>query len=343
MAFDTGATSPSVFDLLARVGADVAGGLVLSAEQVPPEPAPEGDLVPASDDEIAFRIHELRRDPDRWIDPQARRGRYSLAGAQAKFALARLDSDWYWSSAGLPSTHIFKPAPDDLREAEILEAATLRLARAIGVTASRGGTIEVLGQSSYIVERFDRDTATFPFARIHTEDFAQAMGLPRSRKYGVTAVQAIGLLRRFDPTDSTAYAFIRQLAFNVAIGNADAHAKNYSLFIRPHGIWLTPLYDAIPTAYWPWLDSKLAMAIGGGQRSPEIGPPHWRKLARRTGLDPDRVTIIATTTADRVLALSPEIYAGAPAKVREQLLSTLAHANTTMTKPRRALKPDRDH
>ncbi|MDR1427494.1 MAG: HipA domain-containing protein [Bifidobacteriaceae bacterium] len=216
----------------------------------------------------------MRRDGSKWLDPEVFGGRYSLAGAQAKFALARLSGDWYWSNARVASTHILKPAPDGLREAEQIEAASMRLARMVGIDAPDAGTISALDQSSYIVERFDRDTSTFPFRRIHVEDFAQAIGLPSGRKYGVTAAQSIRLLRRADMTDEMAYGFVARLAFNAAVGNADAHAKNYSLFIRPEGLSLTPVYDCQTTVFWKRFDERLAMAVAGARRSAEITPPH---------------------------------------------------------------------
>ena len=59
--------------------------------------------------------------------------------------------------------------------------------------------------------------------------------------HGVTAAQVIELLNQVDPGSGLAFVFVRQLAFNVVIGNADAHAKNYSVLLRPGGIKLAPL------------------------------------------------------------------------------------------------------
>src|SRR3546814_1937723 len=46
-------------------------------------------------------------------------------------------------------------------------------------------------------------------------------------------------------------------------GNADAHAKNYSLLRRDNGqVVLAPLYDLVATHMWPELSAKLAMRFG---------------------------------------------------------------------------------
>ena len=51
--------------------------------------------------------------------------------------------------------------------------------------------------------------------------------------------------------------------FNLIIGNADAHAKNYSLLRRETGeVVLAPLYDLVATHMWKELSPKLAMRFG---------------------------------------------------------------------------------
>ncbi len=75
------------FDLLERLGEDVAGALTIMPEGTSPD-ATAAPVRPASDDEIADRILAIRQRPEAWMDP-AHLGerRMSLAGAQGKFAL----------------------------------------------------------------------------------------------------------------------------------------------------------------------------------------------------------------------------------------------------------------
>jgi len=280
----TGAASVGSFDLLEKVGGDIAGGLILLPDGEP-VPARAQVLDPATEDQIAERIHTLKRDSDMWLEPDGR-ARFSMAGSQAKFALAAIDGDWYWSNASLPSTHILKPGNPKTPGVEHLEAASLALARAAGIDAADGSIVSTLDESTYIVSRFDRIDGK----RIHAEDFAQAGGTKSDLKYGVMARQAVAMLHTAGALDDLGYRFVSQLAFNTMLGNADAHAKNYSLLIRPSGISLAPLYDSLPTIAWPEYDKKLAMKIGGAQFAPQVSLEHWRKFAGVSGLDPDRVT-----------------------------------------------------
>ncbi|MBF4606759.1 HipA domain-containing protein [Curtobacterium sp. VKM Ac-1393] len=284
----TGAASTRTFDLLAAMGGDVAGGLVLLPTSERPK-SPAEALLFAEDDAIAYRISSLHQDPDQWWE-RSEPARFSLAGSQPKFALASIDGSWFWSNESVASTHIVKPAHRENRGAEAAEVAAETLARQVGLDAPAASVLEVAGERAYIVERFDRAPRPNGFvARLHMEDLAQALGLEGKNKYSIGAKPIITTLRQHDPSDGAAHDFVRQLAFNAAIGNADAHAKNYSVLLRPTGITLSPLYDALPTRLWPQYDQQLAMRIGGAQYPQELTHDHWSKLARASGLDEERV------------------------------------------------------
>jgi serine/threonine-protein kinase HipA len=159
------------------------------------------------------------------------------------------------------------------------------------------------------VERFDRDLSTDIATRIHTEDLAQALGREPDEKYGVSAKQAVELMRRVSA--GAPYDFVRQLAFNTIVGNGDAHTKNYSLVLSDD-VRLAPLYDALPTqsycASHPQLDTTLAMPIAGARRPPEVTAHRWRKLSRVTGLDEDRVVSAVRDIARAVVERGGDVY-----------------------------------
>lgn len=305
MAAVYGAGSVDTVDLLAEAGGDVAGGLVLSAREEPPMAGPL-ILDPASEADVAGRIDAVKRSPDQWIDASTP-ARFSLAGTQGKFALADIGGEWYWSNATVPSTHIVKPARPGLVGLEDVEAMALTLAAAVGVGVPSARVVQVLDQTAYLVERFDRVRSGQIAVRLHAEDFAQAMGRGPDEKYGVSAVQVIRLLRE-QVDDEVAYDFTRQLALNTFLGNADAHAKNYSLLLRHNSIALSPMYDVVPVGLYPDFDQKLAMRIGGARYAAEVTPAHWRKLARTSGLMEDRVaetvTALASSLREAVSTLS---------------------------------------
>ncbi|MHC6177278.1 HipA domain-containing protein [Glutamicibacter sp. X7] len=284
------------FDLLTQMGEDVAGALSL----LPDGREPLADTKPArvvSEDEIADRILSLRQNKDAWLEvEQLGQVRMSLAGAQGKFTLAKVGAHWLWSTAQLPSTHIFKPAQARFEQAHELEAGALTLAKAAGIQAPWAGVMEFLGERSYVTERFDREPLPTGVARRqHIEDLAQSLGLGPESKYRITAAQILDLLRQVADAEQR-YVFVRMLAFNTMIGNADAHAKNYSVRLEKE-ITLTPIYDSLPTRVWPHLESKLAMRIAGAKHPQEVHLDHWRKLARVESLDTDRVIAIVRDVA----------------------------------------------
>lgn len=295
------------FDLLGRMGEDVAGALVLVPEGSDPANEP-CEASPASDDEIAERVASIIRNPSSWLSvEQLGRARMSLAGAQGKFTLARARGRWFWSDAATPSTHILKPAIHRLPQVPELEAAALALARRAGIPAPHAEATEFYGQRTYMVERFDRDERLGRTRRIHTEDFAQAKGRAPEQKYGSTAKQLLAILGEHAGEEDQ-YAFVRMFAYNTAIGNTDAHAKNYSVLLED-GVHLAPLYDSIPTRIWPeFTEDRQAMKIAGVQRAQGVQPGNWRKLGRTAGLDPDRVLAIAQEVGSVVLEQYEDVF-----------------------------------
>ncbi|MCJ1686447.1 HipA domain-containing protein [Rathayibacter sp. VKM Ac-2927] len=301
MAQAYGVASTGTFDLLRTVGGDVAGGLVLLPDGEAP-PTGLAQLNPALDRDVADRINSIKLDPDAWV-PRQTPARFSLAGTQGKFALARVDRNWYWSNAAVPSTHIVKPARPEHLHLEKAEAAALTLAAEAGLPAPRAAVLQMTDQTAFVVERFDRVFDDTVFAtRLHAEDLAQALGVDVARKYSVTAAQIVEKLRSVDATGAVVRAFLRQLAFNVLLGNADAHAKNYSVLLRPDAVSLAPIYDAVPTGLYPAFDQELAMRIAGTRFPQAVTQNHWRKFARSAGIDEEEVVTLVEEVARGVAA-----------------------------------------
>ncbi len=145
--------------------------------------------------------------------------RFSLAGNQPKFTLARIGDRWAWPNAAIPPTHIFKPPEQGTADADIVEAASNRLVRLCGLESSKAGVMEFAGERTYVIERFDRrPLENGKVARLHTEDFLQSLGLPPERKYTVKAKDVLHMLHRADPADGLCYSWIAQLALNVSAG-----------------------------------------------------------------------------------------------------------------------------
>ena len=290
----TGAQTDGAFDLLD--GVDAAGGLVFSASDERPELERTGPI-PMTEEDFE-RLLRMRSGHSNWWDEDSR-ARFSLAGNQKKFAVAVIGGRRFWPSAAVPSTAIYKPEPREFPWCSVYEHVCEVLAASCGIPAPQTSVLEVNGERVYSIERFDRVLGPDgSVRRVRTEDLTQALSVPPLRKYDVELANALSLLTSIDPTGNLPYELLEQAAFNTYVGNADAHAKNYSLFLSRDGASLCPLYDCVPTYVYPGLSRGLAMSVNDKWYSEEIGLSDWEAEAVRDGLDGDR----AVETVGRVLA-----------------------------------------
>lgn len=293
-----GAESDEPFDLLWYVGADCAGAASFFPHGTDPSKA--GALEPADEAEIATRLREMRARSSSWVSSDSP-GRFSLGGAQSKFALARHGDGWADPTGVYPSTHIFKTGVDGLESSDVIEYLTMRVANEVLGTVAPVSIERFEDQHALVVERFDRAADGELIARVHAEDMCQVLGLSSLRKYehqggpGITGiVKALDLL----PAAGRAAAqegFAVALAFNWVVGGTDAHAKNYSVYVGPHGT-LTPLYDLSSFAPYtaPFFDKaretmsmmKMPMRISGNERFGDVDRMHWDSIARDARLEP---------------------------------------------------------
>lgn len=247
--------------LLAEFGRECAGAVVA----VPAgSPAPVGgSYEPLDEGGLAAIVrglpqHPLGTDLNRDI-------RMSLAGAQPKFLLARIDGSWCEPAGGAPSTHILKPTtpawPDSARN----EALVMTLARRAGLTDHPVWVEEMGGTPVLVVERYDREVRSGNVVRLHQEDICQAVGLRPADKYAIgrPSGRMARLLREFadDPRAQVERLF-RQLAFRVVVGDEDGHGKNYSVLLSDGAVTLAPLYDSLCTLLYPELGGKMAAPVG---------------------------------------------------------------------------------
>lgn len=332
-----GAKSQESFDLLENV--DSAGALVFSRNDEMPTIAsvPPAE---ATDDEIATRIAAVKRTPDSWF-VRNKGARFSLAGAQGKFSLSRVGDEWVWPNGAVPSTHILKPA--GIYDADEVEHATMMLSKMIGIETPESDIQEFNGQQTYIVERFDRRIENGMPVRLPMEDMVQALGLPSSEKYKVSAVDTLTTLRKMDPSGRLGEEWLRRLAFNMAVDNCDAHARNYS--VMPTSLdgesWkLSPAYDVMTTTVWPGLTDKLAMPFSGAEHASEVTPDHYARLADYCGFDPDTARDEAIRISDLVRLNAHTAYMDLDPELQAKLLDKIRVANSGMPSPQHFVLPD---
>lgn len=166
----------------------------------------------------------------------------------------------------------------------------MTLAAAVGLPVAPVTARTVEGRSYLLVTRYDRRFATDGQAhRLHQEDFCQALGIVPERKYaaegGPTFKTGFDLLRRATTVPAVAVlAFLDAAIFNLIVGNADAHGKNFSLLYQPTGVSLAPFYDLLSTVVYPDLSPNLAMKIAKRATIEVIGPAAWTAFAEDIGL-----------------------------------------------------------
>lgn len=283
--------------LLAHVGEDCAGAAQFVSEerlQAVMSGAADG-IELLSDTQVAERLAQVRRDvgAGRWLGDI---GQFSLAGAQAKIALLKLDDGWAIPSGRIPTTHILKPPGGDYDGFVENEMFCLRLARAVGLPAAWSERLELGGESAICVERYDRLHTDAGWQRVHQEDFCQALGVMPQVKYqnqgGPGAADLARVLwNHASQPRADVETLFKALIFNYLIGGTDAHAKNYSLLFGNAGsVRLAPLYDISSALPYPQLQKrklKLAMKIGSHYRWWDIRLDDWRSTAIDMRLDAD--------------------------------------------------------
>ena len=214
--------------------------------------------------------------------------RLSLAGSQSKLPILIRDATIALPLGNTPTTHIIKPEPERFPGLVANEVLCMTLARAVGLNVPPVTVRPVGNKPCIVVQRYDRTTgADGTVTRVHQEDFCQALGFPPERKYqqegGPLLRDCIGLLREWSTVAALDIRdFLDGLIFNVLIGNADAHGKNYSILYPKTERRLAPFYDLVCTLAWPELSKTPAMKIGKSESIETIMPAHWQKMAQES-------------------------------------------------------------
>jgi serine/threonine-protein kinase HipA len=302
-----GVSKDDIFGLVAETGRDLAGALTVGRPR--PGEAPSYMAIP--DDAALERIIEDL--PARPFLVGEEGVSMSLAGAQDKLPLARVAGELAVPTAGAASTVILKPDNPRLPGSVENEALCMVLARRCGLVAAAVST-GVVGRRSYLlVERYDRAEIDGRSVRLHQEDFCQALGRSPAAKYqhnrsgtpGPSLADLFGVVRAH-MTARDINRLLDAVIFNVAVGNVDSHAKNYSILLRPGRPELAPLYDLMTGLNWRGITQNHAQDIGGQARGRHVYGRHWRRMAIACGLAAPPTVRRVGAVAERVLAQLPD-------------------------------------
>lgn len=311
--------------LLEQVGAECAGAIQFLPSGQRPSP---GHVRPLSTGEVDRLVADLPT----YNLPEGAAPQASLAGIQDKVLLtAREGGTWGWPANGAASSHLIKPEPigtQVLGKLVQTEDWAMRVAGAAGLSAAQTRLADFDGRTAIVVTRYDRRSDG---SRLHQEDFCQALGLDPQAKYeNLREVPTRGTrLRRLTdiaaPRSADPDSFRRELlalvAFNVVIGNGDAHSKNYALILNRRGeVSLAPLYDAAPVMYLAPQFKNTGHVVNGRTNIDWVGADDLTAEAASWGMSRSR----AQGTVEHVLAATWEaVHAVALPEGTEEVLARL--------------------
>lgn len=307
-----------VYDLLAAIGRDCVGAvqLIPNEEEIGPDTAIQAS--PISDSEIATILRNLKSSP-LGLKP-GDDFRISIAGAQEKTAFLKLDNKWHIPHGSTPSSHIFKVQMGLLRDSVDMSQSVenewicLKICKEFGLPVAEAEIADFEDIRALIVKRFDRGFSPKGILRYAQEDFCQVFGVSSNQKYenegGPGIVKIIETLTKSDnPTEDKSMFMKSQIVFWL-LAAIDGHAKNFSIFLVPDGIRITPLYDVMsahPPIQRKQLSSekaKLAMAVGDNRhyKIKEIRRRHWLQTAKKAHFPETEMNRII----DEIIAKTPQ-------------------------------------
>ncbi len=276
------------FALLEALGGDCAGAVSLYPhESMLPPATTDPEYRPLTSTEQEQLLDEAYVMDPTFLGAEERI-RLSLAGMQDKLPIAIIDGQICLPLGGVPSSHILKPQNHRFPNLVENEALCMALAREMGLEVPDTSILSV-GDRAYIVARYDRTTdALGRIIRLHQEDFCQALGVPPRLKYEINGgpghANCFKLITRCKNPLTDRIKLLELTFFNLLIGNADAHAKNFSLlYSTSHHPSLAPCYDLVCTAIYDRVETEMAMKIGNAFHPRDIRREDWQEFARQIG------------------------------------------------------------
>lgn len=318
------------FKLLEQIGRDCAGAISFHKIEDPQKPQQtikiEGRIL--SEEELKKYITELPYRP--YLGK-----RLSLAGAQEKTAICVIDGKIAIPNENVPTTHIIKTALPKYSQSIENEYICMKAAKEIGLDVANVEIRKIDDLEFLLIERFDRyldeycngwqpfndceacngctnhqETYCLRMERVLQEDFAQSLGVQARDKYKVTFRDCLKILNNTAIPANAKLKFIKQVIFNYMIGNTDAHAKNFSIYLEEGFISLTPAYDLLCSSIYD-CDQRIAMKIGKARFYEDVTEKDWEIFAQ----DLDISSKLVKSELERQKKLLP--------KVLEQLAAEL--------------------
>lgn len=342
-----GAEGTDSYSLLQAIGRDCVGALQFVPDGMLPASASEIEAEPVSDQEIEAMLADLAQAP---LGLDREQGfRISIAGAQEKTALLRMNDRWYRPLGMTPTTHILKPQLGQIPTADGMidmsdsvdnEHYCLRLLHAFGLDVAQTEIVTFGARRVLVVERFDRRRrGDSIILRVPQEDSCQALGVQPTRKYqsdgGPGMREILGLLKGAQDPQADQAAFLKSQIIFWLIGATDGHAKNFSIFLRPGNSYgLTPFYDVLSAQ--PAFDKgqiapnkfRLAMSVGTNRhyRIDGVMGRHFVQSGKANGVGFAAMRSVITDILDRAAEAAAIVRAQMPPDFANDIHESIAGA-----------------
>ncbi|MEJ8855344.1 HipA domain-containing protein [Variovorax robiniae] len=201
--------------------------------------------------------------------------------------------------------HIAKFASrGDEHDMEIVEAATLGLARSCGI-AVPNFLLQPLatGGNALLVQRFDRVGPVTDERRLHYLSSSALLDVPYESSGGSYVELAHSLRRLSASPEQDIRELFRRMVFNLCVGNSDDHVKNHGVLRQRDGSWrLAPAFDLVAQLDGHTGYQELAILPGRHVSSLALA----REAAPHFGLTPARaaalIRSIGTTVTEQARA-----------------------------------------
>jgi serine/threonine-protein kinase HipA len=239
--------------------------------------------------------------------------RFSLAGVQLKFsAVLGARGGLTIPAKGVGGSWIIKLPSASFVGVPENEFSMMTLARSIGMdipevrlvdTGQIKGLpagMERINTQALAVKRFDRADDG---SAVHIEDFAQVFGVYPERKYERASYRNIAEVLWVETGAPGVTEFVRRLIFNILIGNADMHLKNWSLIYPDNrSPALAPGYDFVSTIAF-MDDATLALNLVNAKSMAAISHEALVHFAAKARLSEQLVLRTANETVEKFLAI----------------------------------------
>ncbi len=198
-----------------------------------------------------------------------------LSGVQIKAPMHLDAGGTLTPSAGLPFTHILKPAgAAGFEHLPLVEWVGLGLAHAIGLSAPETALVPMPDgmPPALLVERFDIRERTDDTRLLAMEDMCSVLGLTPGEKYSASIERVARALRALSSEpEQDLLTLLRRVLFAWLIADGDLHLKNMALLKTARegeavfrSVRFAPVYDALTTRVFPGLaHDRMALTLAG--------------------------------------------------------------------------------